>query len=145
MKKVIAHRQHCMGCRLCEVACATVHSESGDVVIAHNEEMITPCNTVFSKGDQCLPMSCRHCKDPACVTACIAGALTKDTVGRTLYDQDRCVGCYSCVMVCPFGAIQTRPEAGAKGGIAKCDLCEKRGRPACVDACPNRALTYEER
>lgn len=143
MKRVTLHREHCMGCGLCEVACATVHSESGDVVIAHNEEGVPSRKAVHRQGAKCLPVSCRHCTEPACVTACISGALTKNPeTGRTEYDEERCVGCMSCVMVCHFGAIRADARTGK---IAKCDLCEQRGAPACVDACPNRALSWEDK
>jgi carbon-monoxide dehydrogenase iron sulfur subunit len=98
---------------------------------------------VFRDGSMCASIGCRHCDEPACVEACIAGALTKDPVsGRTVYDPEQCVGCMSCLMACPFGAISKNP---LEDKIVKCDRCVERDMPACVQACPNRALMYEER
>jgi carbon-monoxide dehydrogenase iron sulfur subunit len=45
-------------------------------------------------------------------------------------------------MACPFGVIR-RNETEDKA--MKCDCCPDRKTPACVDACPNRALVFEER
>jgi carbon-monoxide dehydrogenase iron sulfur subunit len=98
---------------------------------------------VYEKGPVCVSLSCRHCENPSCVTACISGALYKDEEsGKTKYDESQCVGCWSCLMACPFGAIRRNPS---KGKIIKCDLCEGRDKPACVEACPNAALSYEDR
>jgi Fe-S-cluster-containing dehydrogenase component len=56
-----------------------------------------------------------------------------------LFKREVCVGCSSCVLVCPFGAIRR-----ADGGVmAKCSLCWDRlaegKQPACVEACPTKA------
>jgi carbon-monoxide dehydrogenase iron sulfur subunit len=67
----------------------------------------------------------------------------KDEEGFTRHDADKCVGCWMCIMVCPFGAI-SRQESVA----LKCDLCPDREDSfACVEACPTNALfvgTWDE-
>jgi Fe-S-cluster-containing hydrogenase component 2 len=49
------------------------------------------------------------------------------------------------MIVCPFGAIRVVPtEIGGreKKAAIKCDLCTDRAEgPACVAACPTRALS----
>lgn len=45
-------------------------------------------------------------------------------------------------MACPYGAVRRNVT---KGKIIKCDLCEGRDMPACVEACPNGALVFESR
>ena len=148
MKRVYPDKEFCIGCHLCEVACVTAHSKSKDVVIAHNVERgetgLSPCKRVFEKGIISVAISCRHCDEPSCVAACISGGLHKDPeTGRTVYDREKCVGCWSCLMACPYGAIRRHPT---EGKIIKCDLCVDRPEgPACVAACPNQALKYEER
>ena len=68
----------------------------------------------------------------------MTGALTKDPeTGATVHDEDKCVGCWMCVMVCPFGAI--RPGAEDKIAV-KCDMCPDEDGFECVDACPTGAL-----
>ena len=58
-------------------------------------------------------------------------------------DRDQCVGCYTCILVCPYGCILPTEE----GPVQKCELCmnSRPGKPACVEGCPNRAIVYEER
>jgi carbon-monoxide dehydrogenase iron sulfur subunit len=94
---------------------------------------------------------CRHCEIPDCVLACKNGALYKDESGRTLVDEEKCVGCWMCVMACRFGAIsrnvnqQNVPAVTSNGINHHCDLCPGRSVPACVSICPTQALVYEER
>ncbi len=143
MKKIYPVKECCIGCHLCEVACLTAHSESNDVIIAWTKERelgLDSRKQVLERGSVCASVSCRHCDEPACIAACISGALYKDPEsGRTEYDKDKCVGCWSCIMACPFGAIHQHP---VEAGIVKCDLCKGRDGPACVEVCPNRALLY---
>ena len=146
MKRVYPNKDFCIGCRLCELACLTAHSESKDLIIAYTKERLTglaPCKAVYENGPVCVSLSCRHCEDAFCVSTCISGALYKDKVsGKTMYNESKCVGCWSCMMACPYGAIKRNP---VKKKIIKCDLCEGREMPACVEACPNAALVYEDR
>ena len=53
------------------------------------------------------------------------------------------MGCFSCVLVCPYGAV----TADGNHAVQKCELCTKNsaGSPACVAGCPNRAIVFEER
>lgn len=146
MRRVYPKKDVCIGCRICELACLTAHSASKDLVIAVREEQtagLQPCKAVYEKGPVCVSLSCRHCEEPTCVSACISGALYKDeATGRTVYDEKQCVGCWSCLMACPYGAIRRNTS---KKKIIKCDLCPDRDVPACVEACPNAALIYEDR
>lgn len=134
-------KDNCIGCHLCEIACLTAHSRSKDVIIAWRNERaegLTACKTVLHRGPDAVALSCQHCAEPKCVRACIAGALRKNPeTGRVEYLEEQCVGCWSCVMACPFGSIGRRE---GEGKIYKCDLCQERGAPACVEVCPNEAL-----
>jgi carbon-monoxide dehydrogenase iron sulfur subunit len=88
-------------------------------------------------------VSCRHCEEPLCVKSCITGALSiKD--GVISVNKDKCVGCYTCILVCPFGAVMPGSDGSV---IQKCELCTNNscGEPACVTGCPNRAIVFEER
>ena len=86
-------------------------------------------------------VSCRHCSDPACVDSCITGALHKEN-GAVRIDTDKCVGCYTCIMACPYGSIMPGPN----GVVQKCELClnNSHGAPACVEGCPNKAIVFTE-
>ena len=146
MKKVYADENWCLGCGLCNVYCRTCHSETNDIIKAHNFEEPRPKSRLHVETGEKMnfALQCRHCDDPKCVSACITGAMQKDPVtGIVTNDTDRCVGCWTCVLACPFGAIVRDENAGKVA--AKCDLCVKTGDPECVKHCPNNALKYEDR
>ncbi len=144
MKKVVAVPEYCMGCGLCEVYCIEAHSFSKDLVKAYLKERPKQISRIKVQARRPLSFAvqCRHCIDAPCVDACITGSLSIDTVsGAVIHDSQRCIGCLSCIMVCPVGAIQIAPNQGV---IAKCDLCGMTGTPVCVEKCPNQALIYAE-
>ncbi len=144
MKKVYSVEEVCIGCRLCEVNCLVEHSQSKHILKAYKLESpkAVPRVLVEEEGPVSFAVQCRHCDEPACVEACITGAMTKAEDGKVVYDREKCVGCWTCVMVCPYGAVRRDVEAKK---VAKCDLCPDLETPACVANCPNRALVYEER
>ena len=144
MKRIRVNEEVCIGCRLCEISCVVEHSLSRDLLKAFKCETPPALSriSVRQAKNGFLPVRCLHCPDPACVDSCLTGALSRDpSRGLVTYDAARCVGCWTCVIACPFGAIT--PDA-ARQSIAKCDMCPDLDVPACVAGCSNRALTLEE-
>lgn len=145
MKKIRIREQYCMGCRLCEIYCAVQHSKSKDLVKAYRGEYPKPVPRILVEEKEYLSFAiqCRHCEDAPCISACMTGAMYRDPVsGAVLCDADKCVGCWMCIMVCPFGVITKGRE---KKVVSKCDLCIGADMPACVKHCPNEALVLEEK
>lgn len=103
---------------------------------------------------QVVPMSmaCNHCSQPACIPVCPVQAISKEAeFGAVLVDSAKCIGCGRCAQACPWGAPQyfeplpnTPMGAPEHPKMTKCDMCVDRLRaglkPACVAACPGRAL-----
>jgi carbon-monoxide dehydrogenase iron sulfur subunit len=149
MKRIVIHEENCIACRLCEVHCIVQHSRSHDIIKAFKVEQSRAMArvTVEESGPVSFALQCRQCLEPSCLEACISGAMHRDEkTGAVVCDEDVCVGCWMCIMVCPTGSIrQNTNHVGTTGRIAsKCDLCYGAGIPACVAHCPNEALTYEE-
>ena len=100
---------------------------------------------VAANDDGLYHKRCMHCLEPQCVKHCPVNALTKADYGPVLYNIDTCIGCQTCVKVCPFHIPQF-DETTKK--ILKCSLCAHRvgegKEPACVEACPTGALHFGE-
>lgn len=94
-------------------------------------------------GEHKIPLTCRHCEEAPCIDACITGAMHRDSKGvvTNVGGVQKCTRCWMCLMVCPYGIVGRQVEAKV---AIKCDLCPDRETPACVEACPTRALLYTE-
>ncbi|MDP4152180.1 MAG: 4Fe-4S dicluster domain-containing protein [Bacillota bacterium] len=141
MKRVYVNEEWCLGCHLCEYNCSFANSGEKDMAKTFLMGRQSVPRITVEEGDGiCFAVSCRHCDEPLCVKSCITGALSKKD-GVICVDQSRCVGCFTCVLTCPFGAV----VANEGKPISKCELCVSRGgEPACVSGCPNRAIEYKE-
>lgn len=148
----VVEQNYCMGCKTCQVACKDKHDlEVGQLFrrvtetegggYAQTGAGITPNIFAFWTS-----LSCNHCEHPKCVENCPTGAMHKRSEdGVVVVDQQKCVGCGYCTWSCPYGAPQYNPALGKMG---KCDFCldylAQGQDPACVAACPVRALHYGE-
>ena len=144
MRRIYIKEQACIGCHLCEVYCRVTHSRSKDLIKAFKREFPQPLPrlSVEERKPVSFSVRCQHCDKPPCIYACLTGALQRDAEsGLVTVDEERCIGCWTCILVCPFGAIRQDMH---QGKIAKCDLCAGEAVPVCVANCPNEALVYVE-
>ena len=149
MKRIVADPARCLACRSCELACAMAHVDTDDLVeaIALGAK---PRVYIEAAGELAVPLQCRHCEDAPCIRVCPSGSLSRPSEdGPVLVDPEKCIGCDYCVQACPFGVIRLAPTpSGGKRAATKCDLCiarRARGQePACVEACPTKALALKE-
>jgi carbon-monoxide dehydrogenase iron sulfur subunit len=143
MKEIFVRIDHCVGCHSCELACAVEHSKSKNLFAAIAEKPV-PRKRLYVEyiEEEEIPVLCRHCEDAPCVRICHTGALDQDAAsGVVTHNPDRCVGCWMCTMVCPFGVIGRQKERRI---AIKCDRCPDLDVPACVNACPVGALVFDE-
>ncbi|MBW1974584.1 MAG: 4Fe-4S dicluster domain-containing protein [Deltaproteobacteria bacterium] len=143
MKEIFVRLDRCIGCRSCELACAVEHSQAKKLELAIHETP-KPKRRVYVEyiAGRKIPFLCRHCEDAPCVKACRTGALSQDPVTRVVtHDPKKCIGCWMCAMVCPYGVIGEEAERRI---AVKCDRCPDREIPACVEACRTNALVYTE-
>ena len=144
MNRILANEKVCMGCGLCEVYCTVQHSKSKDLLKAYNKEKPRALSRVRLEVSKPISFAiqCRHCEDAPCATACLSGAMKRNAkTGLVTHDENKCIGCWTCVMVCPYGAL--RMDVSGKI-VAKCDLCYELETPVCVANCPNEALTLKQ-
>ena len=143
MKKVYVNEERCLGCHLCEYYCAFANSGVNEMykafLLGRNA---VPKIRVESKNGISFAVQCRHCDDPLCMKNCIAGAISK-TDGVVRIDREKCVGCFTCVLSCPYGCIVPDKDGHS---ATKCELCTgSGGTPRCAENCINGALVFEER
>jgi len=154
----------CIGCRNCEWACKNAHGLPTEPVDSYENRSVfqnqrrpdatalTVVNQFSSaKADKPIfaKVQCMHCDQPACVSACIVAAFSKEETGAVVWNTDKCIGCRYCMVACPFQVPAFEYAVALKPNILKCDFCISRttqgGRPACVEICPVEALTYGPR
>jgi len=153
---IVAEPKKCIGCRTCEVACVLAHAgEAG--VASLSPISFAPRLHVIKGMTVSTAVTCRHCEDAPCVNVCPSGAIIYSHNSVQVL-QERCVGCKTCMVACPFGAMDviTVPVTKQFGGVSvkngvkaqahKCDLCDNNATgPACVAVCPTKALHVADR
>ncbi len=158
----------CIGCRKCELACNKVNNLPEperpftdltvmDALRRPDSNSYTVVNRYYSgrmdEQRQLLPsyvkVQCMHCQDPACVSACITGALQKKENGTVRYDVTRCIGCRYCMVACPFEIPAYDWHDPLTPQVRKCTFCFERlkqgEKPGCASVCPTEAITFGRR
>ena len=150
----------CIGCKSCVVACREANGHAPDTRLSgglwdmpadlngRTRTVIKLYKDADSPERSYFKAQCLHCVDPACVGACMIGALQKREHGIVTYDSYFCSGCRYCQMVCPFEVPKFEWEKLAPK-IVKCELCShrlKEGKePGCTEVCPRHAVIYGKR
>lgn len=160
------------GCRKCVEACHTAHNVPVMPEPRHEVKWIwkEPFGKAFPDQEaeyidealtsQPVLVFCNHCDSPPCVKVCPTQATWRRDDGIVMMDWHRCIGCRYCVAGCPYGSrsfnwrdprpfvphvVESFPTR-TKGVVEKCTFCEERlaanQPPACVAACPEKALTF---
>jgi formate dehydrogenase iron-sulfur subunit len=159
----------CIGCRKCEQACQMVNHLPAperpfdDLTVLDqkrrpDERAYTVVNRYYpgrrDARDQLVPtfvkVQCMHCQDPACASACIVGALSKQDNGAVTYDAGKCIGCRYCMVACPFEIPAYEYHDPLTPRVMKCTFCYERlaeeGKPpGCAAICPVEAITFGPR
>jgi formate dehydrogenase iron-sulfur subunit len=157
----------CIGCKACEVACKEWNElpDDGFSWSGHSYDNTralgasTWRHVLFleqkqSMGSQLAGINgpfrwqflsdvCKHCANAGCLEACPTGSIVRTEVGSVFVQPDICNGCGYCVVSCPFGVIEKRPEDGR---AFKCTFCYDRQKagliPACAKACPTESIQF---
>lgn len=158
--------RRCIGCNACTVACKQENSLPNGVFFTKtlSEEF-----GEFPRAKRVyIPTLCNHCEDAPCERVCPTGATYTRADGIVLVDKDKCIGCGSCIVACPYdqrtriepamltdglfggGRLTPFEEQGyarfTAGTAVKCTFCHERVDagldPACVTTCPTEARIF---
>jgi Fe-S-cluster-containing dehydrogenase component len=160
------------GCTACHDACNSVHNipDFGNpkdeikwiwtvpfASAAPEQEDVIFKNSLQDKPTVVL---CNHCDNPPCVRVCPTKATFRREDGIVMMDYHRCIGCRYCMAACPYGSRsfnwrdprpfikEINPDfpTRTRGVVEKCNFCQERLaeglEPACVEACPEKALVF---
>ena len=124
--------ERCTGCQSCEMVCSLSHEDACSPSLSRIRVKKWEEISLF------IPIVCQNCEKPPCVDVCPTGARRRvSETGAVVTDEKRCVGCKSCLYVCPNGAPVFHPLTKR---TMTCDLC--KGRPLCTQVCTVAALSY---
>lgn len=155
----------CIGCNACTIACKAHNGTPPGIfwarVLEKEVGKYPTAKRIF------LPVACNHCKEPPCVDACPTGATKKREDGIVTVEQDKCIGCRACMVVCPYEAryylkkvtpyfpggftpfeewVYKSKPWHQEGTVQKCTLCidrvEEGKQPACVEVCLTNARYF---
>jgi Fe-S-cluster-containing dehydrogenase component len=134
MKRIAFDPLRCSLCGACAAACALIKAGKPD---------LSQSRIRIETAGSCVPLRaavCRHCEEPACVTACMRGIIDKDAeTGLVTRRHEGCFRCAACAVNCPVGACV---QDEALNAFTACDLCG--GDPLCVRVCLSGALRLED-
>ena len=148
MKRIMINADNCKGCKNCSIACMQSHRKNStgsfydlDLTDSANESRNL---ILLNAQNKYIPLFCRHCNKPECVSSCMSGALIKNLdTGLVEYNEEKCASCFMCVMNCPFGVI--KPDKLTNTKVIRCNFCaENGGEPNCVKVCRSEAIYIKE-
>jgi phenylacetyl-CoA:acceptor oxidoreductase subunit 1 len=136
---VIIDLSKCIGCGTCSQVCNLInHIHQGRKIVEKTIQNNGKLSRLF------IPISCMHCKNPPCLSACPTSATKKSRDGIVFIDHGLCIGCHACILACPYRArsILTSESLSVNsqndnhypqsanncriGLCSKCDLCRVR-------------------
>lgn len=148
----------CIGCKACEVACKEWNEVPGDGYtwtgrsydntgeLGHSTWRHVKFVERLRDGDPAWDFSsdvCKHCENAGCLESCPTGSIVRTEFGGVFIQDDICNGCGYCVVSCPFGVVDRRPDDGR---AFKCTFCYDRQKsgltPACAKACPTESIQF---
>jgi formate dehydrogenase iron-sulfur subunit len=161
----------CIGCKACEVACKEWNGIPGDgftftgfsydntaglghstwrhvKFVERGSAPLGPADAGYRSNTFRWDFSsdvCKHCANAGCLEACPTGSIVRTEFGGVFIQPDVCNGCGYCVVACPFGVVDRRPDDGR---AFKCTFCYDRQKvglqPACATACPTQSIQFGE-
>ena len=133
----------CIGCYNCQISCK--QENYVPMGIFFNRLLVGESGVFPSVRKLVYPVLCNHCQEPSCIEVCPSGATMQRADGIVYVDSDKCIGCRSCLIACPYQQRSFLPKKQAEhfpgqgktsyeemgerlrpyepGTVVKCDFC----------------------
>jgi molybdopterin-containing oxidoreductase family iron-sulfur binding subunit len=101
--------QHCTGCGGCIIACKS----ENNVQKGHSwAKMKNRTSGKFPNVRfESITTLCNHCENAPCVKGCPTKAMHKGYGDITMHSPKKCIGCATCIVMCPYGVISRHYES----------------------------------
>ena len=164
---MVVDLEACTGCHTCTVACKQENNLPEGVawiqiVSIGSDGDEAPAGDYPDLQLEYLPLACQHCASGPCVEVCPTSATARSANGTVTLDPSLCIGCRYCMIVCPYTSVRVFADSQLRYALPyptgsnpmihraktgeKCAFCAHRLvqelQPACVEACPTRALIF---
>lgn len=139
---MVVDLRKCIGCGTCMHVCGQLNKVPPGSQWRRVAERTVEVNS--EKNRLFVTTSCMHCNNPPCLDVCPSKATKHREDGIVYIDSDRCIGCHSCIVACPYDA-RSIPESNSFieeahgncetdgtqkdkiiGTSTKCDFCRER-------------------
>ena len=161
---IVVDLDRCTGCHTCTVSCKF----ENDLGLGNYRcDVLDVISGTHPDVEMYwLPIMCQQCENAPCVEVCPTGASHRAENGTVLIQEDMCIGCKSCLTVCPYSQAdgQSRPTVRwlrpDTNTVTKCSLCNHltaesdgveneddtydtaHAVPPCVHNCCNKARFF---
>ncbi|MGR5068518.1 4Fe-4S dicluster domain-containing protein [Vibrio alfacsensis] len=130
----------CIGCKKCEAECRNSNQ------LADNVAYLKMTTEIIDGEEHHFRNSCQHCEHAKCLENCPSGAISRRSGGQVVIDEEKCIGCGTCAMACPYDIPQYNDKTATMNKCHGCSHLTEAGlRPACVEGCPQKALSFGSR
>ncbi len=117
--------QRCTGCGGCFIACKSENNVQSSAqwawVIRRTVGKFPNVRLDF------IPALCNQCENAPCAAACPTGAMHKGDGDITMHTPEKCIGCRTCIAMCPYGAISRN--------ATETHRLWRDSRPAVIEGC----------
>jgi molybdopterin-containing oxidoreductase family iron-sulfur binding subunit len=95
--------QRCTGCGGCVISCKSENNvQRGNAWASRETKTVGKFPNVRFEF---IPTLCNQCEKAPCVKGCPTGAMHKGYGDITMHTPEKCIGCKTCMAMCPYGVI----------------------------------------
>jgi molybdopterin-containing oxidoreductase family iron-sulfur binding subunit len=100
--------QRCTGCGGCVISCKSENNVQRGNAWANRK--IKTVGKFPNVRFEFIPTLCNQCENAPCVKGCPTGAMHKGYGNITMHTPEKCIGCKTCMAMCPYDVISRNYE-----------------------------------